>query len=71
MNYRLSLSDPKINKDFYNKEIRHLICSDCYDLIAINKIKNVKCFFCKSEHIILDSIRLNYENKSGDLCCFI
>ena len=71
LNYRLSLSDPKINKDFYNKEIRHLICSDCYDLIAINKIKNVKCFFCKSEHIILDSIRLNYENKSGDLCCFI
>ena len=70
MNYRLSLIDPKINKDFYNKELRHLICSECFNNINDNKIKNVKCIFCKSEHYIIDSKRLNYENKSEDLCCF-
>ena len=71
MNYKLSLYDPKINVDFYNKEIKHLICSNCFDAIAISQIKNIKCIFCKSEHFMVDSKRLNYENKSGDLCSII
>ena len=71
MNYRLSLYDPKINEDFYEKEIKHLICSDCYDVIYVSKTKNVKCAFCKSEHLITNSIRVNYENKSDDLCFLI
>ena len=71
MNYRLSLYDPKINEDFYEKEIKHLICSDCYDVIYVSKTKYVKCAFCKSEHLITNSIRVNYENKSDDLCFLI
>jgi hypothetical protein len=71
MNYRLSLFDTTINKDFYEKELKHLICSECYDAIYLSKTKNVKCIFCKREHYIMDSKRLTYENKSGDMCCFI
>ena len=71
MNYRLSLFDTTINKDFYDKELKHLICSECYDSIYLSQIKHVKCVFCKSEHYIVDSKRLTYENKSGDLCCII
>ena len=68
MNYRVYLSDPKINLDFYDKKLKHLICSECYDVISLNQIKNVNCKFCKSEHYIRDVKRLNYENKEGDMC---
>ena len=71
MNYRLSLYDPKINEDFYDKTLKHLICSECYDSISLNHIKNVNCIFCKSEHFITDAKRLNYENKEGDLCYLV
>ena len=71
MNYRLFLYDPKINEDFYEKEIKHLICSNCNDVIYENKKKNIKCAFCKSEHLIINSIKVTYENKSGDLWFFI
>ena len=39
INYRLSLFDIKINKDFYDAEIKHLICSDCYDIVSYCKKK--------------------------------
>ena len=71
MNYRLSLFDAAINKDFYEKELKHLICSECYNAIYVSQTKNIKCQFCNSEHYIVDSKRLTYENKSGDMCCFI
>ena len=71
MNYRLSLFDITINKDFYEKQLKHLICSECYDAIYVSKAKNVKCIFCIREHYIMDSKSLTYENKSGDMCCFI
>ena len=71
LNYRLILYDPKINEDFYDKELKHLICSDCYYHISSNHKKNVNCIFCKSEHIINESKNLTFENKTGDLCCFI
>ena len=71
INYRLSLFDIKINKDFYDAEIKHLICSDCYDIVSYCKKKNINCIYCKSTHVITYSERLNYENEADDLCCFI
>ena len=71
LNRRLSLLDPKINEDFYEKEIKHLICSECFDTISSNQIRNIKCIFCKSEHFMVGSTGLNYENKTGELCYII
>ena len=71
INYRLSVFDIKINKDFYDTEIKHLICSDCYDIVSYCKKKNINCIYCKSTHVITYSERLNYENEPDDLCCFI
>ena len=71
INYRLSVFDMKINKDFYDTEIKHLICSDCYDLVAYIQKKNINCIYCKSTHVINYSERLNYENETEDFCGFI
>ena len=70
MNYKLTLFDKKINEDFYEKYFNHLICGNCFDVITVTKKKFVECMFCNSVHKIIDSERLNYQNKSDDSCCF-
>ena len=69
LNKRLFLSDDKIYKDFYGKQLKHLICSNCYDVVVhMKKQKNVECYFCKSEHYIVGRIGLNYQNKYPETC---
>ena len=68
LNKRLNLIDDKICKDFYENNFKHLICSNCYDYYYRNHKKNIKCNYCKSEHIIIDNSKLNYQNKIQDSC---
>ena len=71
MNFKISIFDSKIDKDFYEKELTHLICSECYDRLEITESKNVKCIYCKSIHFIMNAKNLTYENKSGEKCYII
>lgn len=68
MNYRISIFDSKINKDFYDKELTHLLCSECFEHLKLIQKKNVKCIYCKSEHFIMNAKNVTYENKTSDKC---
>ena len=63
LNKRLFLEDSKINKDFYGKQLKHLICSSCYDNIMTNHINKIKCDYCQSEHLLVQAMKLTYQNK--------
>ena len=68
LNKRLVLVDDKINKDFYKKQLKHLICSNCYEYIKSHNNTTIQCNYCQSEHIILDAAKLTYQNKYPDNC---
>ena len=68
LNKRLYLTDDKINKEFYGKHLKHLICSDCYDKIIDSHISRVECDYCQSKHSIIAVAKLSYQNKDQDSC---
>ena len=68
LNKRLFLVDDKINKEFYKKQLKHLICSNCYDIISTKHQTTINCNYCQSEHVIVEAAKLNYQNKYPDNC---
>ena len=68
LNKRLYLSDGKINMDFYGKNLKHLICSTCFDNIQTNHKTRVECDYCQSQHKIIAYAELSYQNKDIDSC---
>ena len=68
LNKRLFLVDNKINKDFYKKQLKHLICSNCYDNVLTNHKTSITCDYCQSEHLIVEATKLTYKNKYPDNC---
>ena len=68
LNNRITIIDNKIKKDFYNKELTHFICSECTDYLKRRNETSVRCLFCKSEHAIIKSKKLSFENKVKDNC---
>ena len=68
LNKRLILVDNKINKEFYKKQLKHLICSNCYDVISNKHQTTINCNYCQSEHLIVEAAKLNYQNKYPDNC---
>ena len=63
LNKRLFLEDGKINKDFYGKELKHLICSNCYNNVINQHMTKIKCDYCQSEHFIKEAVKVTYQNK--------
>ena len=68
LNKRLVLVDDKINKDFYKKQLMHLICSNCYEYVKSHNQTRIQCNYCQSEHFITNAIKLTYQNKYNDSC---
>ena len=68
LNKRLVLVDDKINKDFYKKQLMHLICSNCYEYVKSHNQSRIQCNYCQSEHFITNAIKLTYQNKYNDSC---
>ena len=68
LNKRLLLVDNKIDKDFYQKQLKHLICSNCYEYIHNRHETSVNCDYCQSEHLISGAVKLTYQNKYPDGC---
>ena len=68
LNKRLYLTDDKINKDFYGKHLKHLICSNCFDNPKFKYEAKVECDYCQSKHSIIAYDKLSYKNKDMDSC---
>jgi len=68
LNKRLYLTDDKINKDFYGKHLKHLICSNCFDMLRMRYETKIDCNYCQSKHTIIAFDKLSFKNKDMDSC---
>lgn len=70
-NYRLFLSDDKMDKNFLSKvELKHLICQKCFEKNKIikNVRKSLHCEFCESSHQIVSIKKVDEFNSTESSC---
>ena len=70
--YRILFSDDKIDSKILKlMSNKHLICNSCAIDYKVDKIENIDCMFCKSQHKINEIKNVNNNNETESDCIII